>query len=70
MSRVELEQHLRDNLALSSAPRGEDWATAIQDDVRRLKAEKEKNELYRRILDAMPTGKLIYPKQSAMNPDE
>ena len=70
MSRSELEQHLRDNLALSSHLREEDWATNIQEDVCKLKAEKEKNDLYRRILDAMPTGKLVYQKQPTGDTDE
>jgi hypothetical protein len=70
MSRAELEQQLRDAIALSSVPRKEDWATAIQEDARSLQSEKEKHELYRRILDSMPTGKLIYQKKPTGEPDE
>jgi hypothetical protein len=70
MSKAELEQHLRDNLALSSRPRGEDWATSILDDVNKLRAEKEKNNQHKGALIRMSVGPRVQQVPPLCDSDE
>jgi len=70
MNRDEIEQHLRDNLALSSHPRGEDWATSILEGVSRLREEKEKNNQHKGALIRMSVGPRVQQVPPPCDSDE